>query len=192
MKRARRLMFRRPPGSVLAWLAAAAISWALPAEAEIIDEVAARYRAESGIKGRFEQVLMTGHGERTRVYRGHYRYTSGRGLTWEVTSPVKGRIAVNKDGDAEISGELGGLSIFEKRTVGRLVVAMVSLDTSVLGRYYTIDQTAHESGFRITLNARERWKKQAGTVAILGTRLVNEVRMQLPDGRAMNLSLTHE
>lgn len=177
---------------MLAWLAAAAIAWTLPAAAEIIDEIAARYRAEAGIKGRFEQVLTTGDGEHTRVYRGHYRYISGRGLTWEVMSPVKGRIAVNKDGDAETSGELGGLSIFEKRTVGRLVVAMVSLDTSVLGRYYTIDQTAHESGFRITLKARERWKNQAGTVEILGTRLVNEVRMHLPDGRAMSLSLTHE
>lgn len=185
-------MFRRLPGSVPAWLVAAAITWTLPVAAEIIDEVAARYRAESGIKGRFEQVLTTGNGERPRVYRGYYRYTSGRGLTWEVTSPVQGRIVVNKDGDAEISGELGGLSIFEKRTVGRLVVAMVSLDTSVLRRYYTIDQTARDSGFGITLIARERWKKQAGTVEILGTRLVNEVKMRLPDGRAMNLSLTHE
>lgn len=174
------------------WVAATAFMWMIPAAAGIIDDVAARYQVKAGINGRFEQVIRSHDNGPERVYRGRYRYTSTSGLLWEVETPVSGRVLVDHDGEAETSGDLGGLAVFEKRTVGRLVVAMVALDESVLNRYFTIEQSVDPMGFRITLEARQRWKKHVAAVEIRGTRLVDEVRIRLPNGGSMKLSLTHE
>lgn len=172
-------------------LAVLAVSCVLPLRADVIDQVAARYARDGGVGGRFEQRLIS-PGGRERVYEGRYHYSSGQGLIWEVTAPDRGELIIDGNGDARVSGELGGLSVFRKRTVGRLIVAMVSLDESVLERYYTISQAGGPKGFEIKLEARTRWRKVAGTITIRGASLVDAVRMELPDGRIMALSLTHD
>jgi hypothetical protein len=158
---------------------------------DIVGEVSERYQQEAGVSGQFKQTLRSNQNRSETVYKGSYQYSPSQGLTWEVTSPSNGRLVVRSNGEAEASGELGGLSLLEKRTVGRLIVAMVALDTTVLDRYYTIEQTQHASGFEIRLDAKPGWRRQVGTVIIRGRRLVEEVRMRLPDGRTMELSLTH-
>lgn len=174
-------------------VAAAAILMAVvgAAPAALIDEVAERYARDGGVGGRFEQRLVA-PGGRERVYTGRYHYSKDNGLQWEVTSPSQGELVIDREGDARVSGELGGLSIFQKRTVGRLIVAMVALDETILERYYRIEEDAGVKGFEITLEALPRWRKLAGTVTIEGAKLVESVRMVLPDGRTMKLTLTHD
>lgn len=172
---------------LLLMMAAAAVA----ARAGIVDEIAGRYAGENGVGGRFEQRLVSTGGDE-RVYRGRYHYSSSEGLRWKVTAPESGELVIDSNGDAQVSGDLGGLRVFRKRTVGRLIVAMVSLDESVLERYYRVHPSSGPQGFEITLEARTRWRNVAGTVVIRGRRLVDTVHMTLPDGRAMELSLTHE
>lgn len=156
-----------------------------------MDEVAQRYARDGGVGGRFEQRLVSSAGQ-VRVYEGRYHYSADVGLRWELTAPDQGELVIDHDGDTRASGEIGGLSFLQKRTVGRLIVAMVALDDEVLARYYRIEQSADGEEFRIMLDARPRWRKLAGSVVIEGTRLVDSVTMTLPDGRTMELSLTHE
>lgn len=164
---------------------------AAPGRTAPMDEVAQRYARDGGVGGRFEQRLIS-DGSQARVYKGRYHYSAERGLLWEVTMPDQGRLIIDHNGDTQARGELGGLSALQKRTVGRLIVAMVALDDKVLERYYRIEQSANDENFRITLEARPRWRKVAGTVTIRGTQLVDSVTMALPDGRTMVLSLTHD
>lgn len=180
---------RHAPGAfVLAVVVAFAAGpgWTAP-----MDEVAQRYARDGGVGGSFEQRLVADDGQ-ARVYKGRYHYSAERGLRWEVTTPGQGRLIIDHDGNTQARGELGGLSMLQKRTVGRLIVAMVALDEEVLERYYRIEQSANGENFRITLDARPKWRKVAGTVTIEGTRLVDSVTMALPDGRTMVLSLTHD
>lgn len=180
---------RRAPGSLV--LAVVLVFGAASGRAAPLDEVAQRYAREGGVGGHFEQRLISGDGQ-VRVYNGRYHYSAEHGLRWEVTTPDRGRLIIDHDGDTQASGELGGLSLLRKRTVGRLIVAMVALDDEVLERYYRIEQSANGETFRISLDARPKWRKVAGTVTIEGTRLVDSVTMALPDGRTMVLSLTHD
>lgn len=185
----RRWTGRRAPLVVV--LAVALVLGAESGRAAPLDEVAQRYARDGGIGGRFEQRLISSDGQ-TRVYKGRYHYSAERGLRWEITAPGQGQLLIDHDGDTRTRGELGGLSVLQKRTVGRLIVAMVALDDEVLERYYRIEQFANGEKFRITLDARPRWRKVAGTVTIEGMRLVDSVTMALPDGRTMVLSLTHD
>lgn len=158
--------------------------------ADVVDRIAARYAREEGVAGRFEQHLISPGGQE-RVYKGEYSYSGDEGLRWRLITPNEGMLVIDGDGDTTISGELGGLSVFRKRTVGRLIVAMVSLDEPVLERYYKISQVDGPTGFKITLEARNRWRRVAGIVTIQGNALVETLRMEMPDGRIMTLSLTH-
>lgn len=159
--------------------------------ADVMDRVADRYAREEGVAGRFEQHLISPGGQE-HVYRGRYSYSRDEGLRWSLEAPDRGTLVIDSDGDATVTGELGGLSVFHRRTVGRLIVAMVSMDESVLQRYYTISQDNGPTGFRVTLEARNRWRRVAGRVTIQGSDLVDAVRMEMPDGRIMILSLTHD
>ena len=163
-----------------------------PALADMIDDIVAKYTFESGISGHFEQKLKLSDNEQTYVYQGRYHYSDDSGLTWELLAPNAGKVVIQSNGDAETFGEPGGLTIFNKRTVGRLIVAMVSLNKAVLSRFYQIEQVAVGNGFSIKLEAHSGWENQAGVVQISGARFVDEVRMEFPNGRIMELSLTHE
>ncbi|GJL82841.1 MAG: hypothetical protein DHS20C01_24750 [marine bacterium B5-7] len=159
---------------------------------DILDEIVANYRSRTDMHGSFVQTLSSRHSQQIRQYKGRYEYSPQSGLVWEIQDPNHGKLIVQSNGEIEVSGDLGGMRHLKRRTVGRLVMAMVSLDRKVLNRYYTVEQARTDNGFYFTLIARKGWENQAGRVVLKGERLVDEVTMELPDGRIMELSLSHD
>ncbi len=160
--------------------------------ADLVDELTERYRSVSGIQGDFTQKLKSRQGYGEKTYTGRYRYSVEDGLHWNIFKPVEGTLTIDSAGNVETAGELGGLSVLKKRTVGRLIVAMVAMNRKVLGRYYHLSKQPSEVGFHLQLEAKQGWETQAGSVAIRGGQWVENVRMRFPDGRSMELLLARD
>lgn len=180
-------MKRRRAGR--AWLVAGLV-YSLAAGADLLDELAAR--VDDGIRGRFQQSLTAPGVEQPWVASGRFDYRPGEGLTWRLQQPTTARLRIDARGQVEVEGELAGLDIMRRRTVARLVVAMVTLDRAVLERYYTLSWQRHDDGFVVELIALPRWQRQAGNVRLRGDEHVEQVEFTFDDGRGMTLELVHE
>lgn len=137
--------------------------------------------------GTFRKVVQVADDPRRWVYEGAYRYSPEEGLVWTIEAPVRGSLRIDRDGEARTEGDLGGMEIITRRTVARLIHAMVAMDREVLGRYYHIEETRDHRGFEIVLAARENWVRQAGTVTIHGRDNVESVHIAFADGRVVTI-----
>jgi len=141
--------------------------------------------------GSFTQVMRVAGDPRRWVYEGDYRFSPEGGLTWTIVSPIEGSLEIDREGEARADGDLGGMGVMARRTVARLVYAMVAMDRDVLGRYYYIHESRDADGFEIVLEARENWRRQAGTVTMRGREQVDSVHFEFDDGRIMEIELDH-